>query len=366
MDYSFFGSPAGIHFTASLILSIIYGVAAITAVKTLSQKGTLDLFGLALCLALGFVSVSFSLYAFFAPPWHNFHYELVAFFLAIFPVLVFSVGLFKYFRQGGVNSKARFNRLKEEFLSVASHELRTPLSVINGFAEILVREKIGPLNDEQKRRVRKILMQGQRLNRIVDELLDLSRIRSGKVVVRRDVFDLVPVLKACLDDHQVVCEQQKLTLIDHIPDVLSDVIGDVERVMQVVVNLLNNAIKYTPSDGIITVTAQHTNEHIRVEIRDNGIGIAANEQTRVFEEFYRSADQAARRFSGSGLGLAIVKQLVEVQGGEVGVSSEGLGKGTCFYFTLPAAKKSRKDDPRAPKHNLSSISADLMRRHSPA
>lgn len=241
------------------------------------------------------------------------------------------------------NAKS-FDELKGEFLSVASHELRTPLSVITGFAEILVREKVGPLNDEQKRRVRKILMQGQRLNRIVDELLDLSRIRSGKIDVGRDIFDLVPVLKACLDDHQIVCEQQKLELSDKVPDVLPDVIGDLERVMQVIVNLLNNAIKYTEPGGTIVLTAfqEPGKAEVRVEVKDSGIGIAPEDQQKVFEEFYRSSHQKARKFAGSGLGLAIVKQLVEAQGGRVGLQSLGVGHGSCFFFTLPMAKGSAK------------------------
>lgn len=266
--------------------------------------------------------------------------------IAILPAL-----LFIYFRnhysgaEESVASLTRFNQLKDEFLSVASHELRTPLSVINGFAEILVREKLGPLNDEQKRRVRKILMQAQRLNRIVDELLDLSRIRSGKVQIRRDVFDLVPVLKACLDDHQIVCEQQKIQLKDEVPDVLPDVVGDIERITQIVVNLLNNSIKYTEAGGAVSLAASYrkAKNEIYIEIKDTGIGIDTTDQHRVFEEFFRCNHQYARRYSGSGLGLAIVKQLVEVHGGHVGVFSEGLGKGSVFYFTLKPASKTEKE-----------------------
>lgn len=238
-------------------------------------------------------------------------------------------------------SAERFNQMKEEFLSVASHELRTPLSVITGFSEILVREKLGTLNDEQKRRVRKILLQSQRLNRIVDELLDLSRIRSGKVDVKKEIFDLVPVLKSCLDDHQVVCEQQNIVLEDKLPDVLPDVSGDLERVTQVVVNLLNNAIKYTGSGGRVSLTAleDKTKGEVKIVVSDSGIGMTPEDVARVFEEFYRSNDPNARKFSGSGLGLAIVKQLVEAQGGAVGVASDGLGKGSRFYFTIPSAKQ---------------------------
>jgi len=275
--------------------------------------------------------------------------EMFLLLIAIVPVIFFLSFKREYSFFGGENGSAssqRFDRLKDEFLTVASHELRTPLSVINGFAEILVREKLGKLNDEQKRRIRKILMQGQRLNRIIDELLDLSRIRSGKIEVRRDVFDIIPVLKSCLDDQQVVCEQQHITLEDQIPDVLPDVIGDLERVTQVVINLMGNAIKYTPAYGKVALTGLFDKERneIRVEVNDTGIGIAHEEQSRVFEEFYRSSHKQVRKYSGSGLGLAIVQQLVEAQGGRVGLSSEGEGKGSVFFFTLPASKSAKKSE----------------------
>ncbi|MSR76645.1 MAG: HAMP domain-containing histidine kinase [Candidatus Omnitrophica bacterium] len=232
---------------------------------------------------------------------------------------------------------ARFNKLKDEFLTVASHELRTPLSIISGFAEILMREKLGTLNDEQKRRVRKILMQGQRLNRIVDELLDLSRIRSGKVSVRKEIFDIVPVLKACYEDHIVVCDQQQIRFEEMIPDVLPDVKGDLDRVTQVVVNLLNNSIKYTPAGGTVILEAKFDPKEsvLKICVRDTGIGVDPSEHQLIFEEFYRSTDPVSRKHAGSGLGLAIVKQLVESQDGKISVFSEGLGKGSEFIFSLP-------------------------------
>ncbi len=291
---------------------------------------------------------AFFIQAVVSPCWKNAFVELCWLGASSVPALLFLCyrGQSSMIAQAeAMTSSKKFNQMKEEFLSVASHELRTPLSVINGFAEILVREKLGSLNDEQKRRVRKILMQGQRLNRIVDELLDLSRIRSGKVDVRKDVFDLIPVLKACLDDHQVVCEQQKIKLIDGVPDVLGDVTGDVERVTQIVVNLLNNAIKYTEPGGTVTLRAFEDvpRREIVIEVVDTGLGVDPADQPRLFEEFYRANDPNARKLSGSGLGLAIVRQLVEAQGGKVGLSSEGKGKGSRFFFTLPTAIRGRAE-----------------------
>lgn len=289
---------------------------------------------------------AFFVQALVTEPWHEIGVELAWLIAATFPAAFFLyIGnklLILQQNIGTVASSPKFDKLKHEFLTVASHELRTPLSVINGFAEILVREKLGPLNDEQKRRVRKILLQGERLTHIIDELLDLSRIRSGKMELRQDVFDLIPALKACIDDHAVVCEQQGLMLIDHLPDLLPDVVGDLDRVTQVVVNLLNNAIKYTDSGGVVKVTALHekSKDRVRVDITDNGIGVDAEDQPRVFEEFFRATQKHSKKYTGTGLGLTIVKQLVESQGGEVGVQSDGIGRGSIFYFTLPTAKAS--------------------------
>jgi len=285
--------------------------------------------------AMVFASRAFGLTA-----WAQVPGELLLFIFAASPsilYLAFRSRRLVFEAQKRQDTADEFDKLRDEFLTVASHELRTPLSVISGFAEILVRERLGPLNDEQKRRLRKILMQGQRLNRIIDELLDLSRIRSGKITVLADVFDLVPVLKSCLDDQLVLGEQQNLKIIDEIPDVLPDVKGDLERVTQVIVNLLGNAIKYTQSGGTVVLSAcfDKKSKQVRVDIRDTGIGIEPLDKAKVFEEFYRSSHKQVRKFPGSGLGLAIVRQLVTAQGGEVGVESEGVGKGSLFYFTLP-------------------------------
>lgn len=335
-----------LHIGANLVIFLLYFAVFTGLIHRFSRKfetPSLEGFLMGLFFLLTGGAVAVSLYR--NPSWDRFAFELTWCAVLALPALsflylrrrasIFTLGKDRH----GFNGKG-FDELKGEFLSMASHELRTPLSVITGFAEILVREKIGPLNDEQKRRVRKILIQGQRLNRIVDELLDLSRIRSGKVILRHDIFDFVPVLKACVDDHQIVCEQQKLILRDQVPDILPDVAGDLERVMQIIINLLNNAIKYTEQGGTITLSAfkDPSAAEVRVEVRDTGIGIAPADQAKVFEEFFRSAHPRARKFSGSGLGLAIVKQLVETQGGSVGLESAGLGKGSCFFFTLPVAK----------------------------
>ena len=343
------------HFAANCMLAALYFMSFLYLLKIMVKSNVVrNAFVGSIASLFLLLTLMFLVQAFLAPAWKHFALESAWLIIAAIPAVIFLcfrgqssvIG-----RSEAIASMERFNQMKDDFLSVASHELRTPLSVINGFAEILVREKLGALNDEQKRRVRKILMQGQRLNRIVDELLDLSRIRSGKVDVRNEVFDIVPVLKACLDDHQIVCDQQKIALKDQIPDVLPDVNGDLERVTQIVVNLLNNAIKYTEPGGTVTLLVAEDTEkrELKIEVLDTGIGIDAKDQVHVFEEFFRSNHQYARKYSGSGLGLAIVKQLVEAQNGRVGLYSEGLGKGSSFYFTLPLAPQPKSPVAPAPQ-----------------
>lgn len=338
------------HVLGNLSVAVLYGIIfSVILKKSILPAGMRTMFSISMGMVFFLFTLGFTLSAFFSPPWHSLIAESIwlalAGMVAVFYLVEGVRHQFFFSVEEMDSSKSKFDKLKDEFLTVASHELRTPLSVINGFGEILVREKLGSLNDEQKRRVRKILMQGQRLNRIIDELLDLSRIRSGKIECRRDLFDMVPVLKACVDDHMIVCEQQKLKLVDEIPDVLPDVVGDLERTTQIVVNLLNNAIKYTEPEGTITITASYNEKdhEVKVSIIDTGIGIDPEDQGNVFKEFFRAQQRHGKKYSGSGLGLTIVTQLVETQGGKVGVFSEGLAKGSTFYFTLPTAKHPKQN-----------------------
>ena len=333
------------HALANLLVSFLYFLVFLSVIRMmLPDRRGINRLSLSIASMLFLLVCIFAYNATIHTPWNNAYLEAFFLFLAYMPCILFMSSrkeIFVIGSESAMAAKARFDKLKDDFLTVASHELRTPMSVINGFAEILVREKLGPLNDEQKRRVRKILMQGQRLHRIIDELLDLSRIRSGKIEVKREVFDIIPVLKASLDDHQIVCEQQKIELLDEIPDVLPDVEGDLERITQVIVNLLNNAIKYTPAGGAVTLRCKPDDRKrfVIIEVCDTGIGISPAEQSRVFDEFYRANQEHTKKYSGSGLGLAIVRQLVESQGGSVGMRSDGIGKGSVFFFTIPIAPK---------------------------
>lgn len=336
------------HLYGNLLLSLLYLFIFAFIVKDMIIPSSIRS-PFSICLGMLFLLLAalFLNQGLGTPPWEHAWLEVLWMILASVPGVFYTIMIMKNHSFLNFLEMAhrhnRFDKIKEEFLSVASHELRTPISVINGFAEILIREKLGPLNDEQKRRMRKILMQAQRLTNIIDELLDLSRIRRGKLECKKQVFDLVPVLKACLDDQLIVCEQQGIELKDDIPDVLPDVNGDLERVTQIVVNLINNAIKYTDRGGRVVLSAFHEpgSPEVNVQIIDTGLGIDQEDQEFVFQEFFRAKNQQSRKLSGSGLGLAIVKHLVEAQGGRVGVQSEGRGKGSTFFFTIPIAVNGR-------------------------
>ncbi|MDP3920464.1 MAG: HAMP domain-containing sensor histidine kinase [Candidatus Omnitrophota bacterium] len=339
-----FGTNSSIAVWGYVADGILYAVAFLMVLHhNLEKPDSRNIFSVSLTVLFALLFFGFILQGFFGVTWPQPTFQIAWQVVVGLPALLFvGLRLAKRFPLDDEEIQAqrnRFDKLKDEFLSVASHELRTPLSIINGFAEILVREKLGTLNDEQKRRVRKILMQGQRLTSIIDSLLDLSRIRSGKIDCRKDVFDLVPVLKSCVDDHRILCEQQQIELIDEVPDIIPDVVADIERITQVVVNLLNNAIKYTEPGGKVTLTASYDKEgqQIYVNVLDSGIGLNEHDREHVFEEFYRAYHRDGKKYVGTGLGLTIVRQLVETQGGKVGVKSEGLGKGSDFFFTIPAA-----------------------------
>lgn len=233
----------------------------------------------------------------------------------------------------------RLERMRSEFVANVSHELRTPLTAIRGFAETLLE---GADEDPETRRHFLSLMhkEAQRLSALIEDLLDLSRLESGRV---RFQFGEVALGELC---HEVAerlrprAEQAGLSLRVEIPPDLPPVRGDRDRLAQVLINLVDNAIKYTPSGGEIRVMARPEGAVVRVLVQDTGIGIPRSDLPRVFERFYRVDKARSRASGGTGLGLSIVKHIVEAHGGEVGVESE-LGKGSTFFFTVPAAGPTR-------------------------
>lgn len=234
-----------------------------------------------------------------------------------------------------VTHARKLERTRAEFVANASHELQTPLTAIRGFAETLLD---GALEDpaSARRFVEIIQRESVRLSELVDELLDLSKIESGKLPVNRTSFSLAELTADVVSRLEMRLESKRLTLTRQFPPDLPQAYADRAQIARVILNLLDNAVKYTPAEGRITVGAQDDGTHLTVFVSDNGIGIPEEDQERVFERFYRVDKARSRDSGGTGLGLSIVKHLVERNGGSVSVESHP-GAGSHFHFTLPKA-----------------------------
>jgi PAS domain S-box-containing protein len=226
----------------------------------------------------------------------------------------------------------RSNRFKDQFLSTMSHELRTPLNAVLGFSDLLGEERYGPLNERQQRYVKHIHSGGKHLLRLINDILDLSRIEAGRLQLSIESVRLENCFAEVIDTLRPLADQKSHTLVQDAAAGLS-VRADGTRLRQILTNLIGNAIKFTPEGGKIKLAVRRANGVARVEVRDSGPGIPPEQQQRIFEAFYRLS-HSEKAPEGTGLGLAITQRLVELHGGTLGVESTP-GSGSCFYFTLP-------------------------------
>jgi len=226
------------------------------------------------------------------------------------------------------------NKAKSEFLANMSHELRTPLNSILGFSEVLQDKMFGDLNKKQEEYVNYILESGQHLLSLINDILDLSKVESGKIEIElgevstRDLLtNSMSMVKEKALKHQI---ELSLKLEDGIPDIYADE----RKLKQIVFNLLSNAVKFTPDGGKAGIEAFREGESIRVTVWDTGIGIKEEDRGKLFKEFQQLDSGTDKRYQGTGLGLALSKRLVELHHGRIWVESEA-GKGSRFSFTLP-------------------------------
>ena len=231
----------------------------------------------------------------------------------------------------------RADRLKDQFLGILSHELRTPINAIMGFASILEDEVLGPVLVSQQPYLGKILSSSEALLALVDDMLDMSRVQAGMFTLESRTADFFEIAQAALERVEPLVSRRGQLLIDRVPDGMPTLTGDRQRLEQVLINLLTNANKYTPEGGTITISARIQGDALRCEVADSGIGIAPEEQDRIFQPFTQVDMSNTRRVGGAGLGLAITKGLIEAHGGTIGVDSE-LGQGATFWFTLPLSR----------------------------
>jgi len=228
---------------------------------------------------------------------------------------------------------------KDQFLSNISHELRTPLNSIIGFTDLLLTQELGPaLSEQQRDFLETVARNGRQLLELINELLDLQRIAAGRMELKREAVELAGLLSEAAGNVHAQLQQHRHTLDITAPPENLRVLADRGRVRQVLLNLLSNAIKFTPDGGRITITAAPVTggAETRIAVSDTGIGIAAEDQPKLFQEFSQLDGSASRKYEGTGLGLALSRRLIELHGGAIGVESE-LGKGSTFWFTLPQA-----------------------------
>ena len=238
----------------------------------------------------------------------------------------------------------RATRLKDEFLATLSHELRTPLSAILGWTQLLLREGPPKGADEQKRAIEVIDRNARAQVQLIDDLLDLSRIMTGKLRLDLHQISFAGVIEAAVDSATPAAEAKGIRLkaiLGAGQDIIS---ADGSRLQQVVWNLLTNAIKFTPKGGQVQVLLQRVNSHLELSVSDTGIGIPPNYLPHVFDRFSQKDSSTTRSYGGLGLGLAICKQLVELHGGSIRAASQGEGKGSTFSVHLPLSIVQLQDE----------------------
>jgi|GEM_PF-501190 len=234
-----------------------------------------------------------------------------------------------------VTKEVEVDRMKSEFISLVSHEMKTPMTSIKGYTDLILMGSVGTVSDMQKSFLNVIKSNTDRLSALVSDLLDLSRIETGRIKLELKYVQLEDLVNDVVASLRTQIESKRQTVTVQVPWGLPDIKVDSHRVVQVLTNLISNANKYTPEDGTITILVEEADsDTLVVRVRDTGIGMAAKDQERLFERFFRADHPGVQTVSGTGLGLVIAKSLVEMHGGTMSVESE-LGAGSTFTFTLP-------------------------------
>jgi two-component system cell cycle sensor histidine kinase PleC len=230
------------------------------------------------------------------------------------------------------------NRAKSEFLTNVSHELRTPLNAIIGFSEVMSQGMLGPIdNQKYLEYATDISNSGHHLLALINDILDLAKIEAGKLELREELIDVKNAVNSCfaiMKERAAVAEvQMKATVPEGLPQLLVDEL----KIKQIIINMLSNAVKFTPRGGHIRVAAGIEEGELVVRIADTGIGIAPDDIQKALDPFTQIDSSMARRYEGTGLGLPLAKRLIELHGGTLGIES-ALGAGTCVTLTFPGRR----------------------------
>jgi signal transduction histidine kinase/CheY-like chemotaxis protein len=241
--------------------------------------------------------------------------------------------------QQAVEEMRELDRVKSQFLANMSHELRTPLNSVIGFSRVILKGIDGPINDVQKQDISSIYSSGLHLLTMINEILDMSKIEAGKMELQLEKISIGDVVNGALTTASGLVKDKPIQLVQKIPTDLPAVNADEIRINQVIINLVSNAVKFTEK-GTITLEASTTRSpegkpELMITVSDTGIGIAPEDQSKLFQRFSQVDDSPTRKTGGTGLGLSICRSLVELHGGRIGLLSSEVGKGSTFYFTLP-------------------------------
>jgi len=237
-----------------------------------------------------------------------------------------------------ITREVEVDKLKSEFVSTVSHELRTPMTSIKGYADLMLMGAAGEMSEAQSRYLQVIKNNADRLHMLVNDLLNISRIETGKTTLDLRPLDVAQIIEQIVEGHlrgRIQHESKELAVRTRIMPSLPLVNADQSRVTQILTNLLDNAFNYTPEHGKITIIVKAENNFVGIAIQDTGIGISQENQAKIFDRFFRAEDEAVQRVPGTGLGLAIVRSLIEMHGGQLEVRSEPRA-GSTFVVKLPA------------------------------
>jgi PAS domain S-box-containing protein len=240
-----------------------------------------------------------------------------------------------------ITREVAVDHMKSELISIVSHQLRTPMTSIKGYTDLLYLETVGEINEAQRRFLSIIKSNADRLALLANDLLDISRIETGRIRLNLEFIHISVIIDEIAASLQGQIEEKGLSLKLDIPEGLPPICGDRDRVTQILTNLIDNARHYTPAGGQITVSAQVKGNFLQIGVADTGIGIAPEDQEKIFNRFYRSDHPLVQEVAGTGLGLPIAKSFVQIHGGEIWVESEP-SRGSTFSFTLPLAERGKQ------------------------
>jgi len=245
-------------------------------------------------------------------------------------------GVVEVFRD--ITEEKAAERLKNDFLNNTTHELKTPLIPIKSQSQLLLAEDYGKLNTKQKESIEMILKNETHLEGLVTDVMEISELHSKKMTFDLKPSDLKPLLENTVKDMQELAKEKGITLTLKSIPALPKLSLDEKRITQVIHNLLNNALKFTPEGGSVTVEITQNEKEVTTTVKDTGIGISPDTLKKLFTPFFQAESDEARKYPGTGLGLSIAKGFIEAHGGKIAAESGGEGKGSVFSFTLPVMR----------------------------